>query len=629
MCGIVGIYDGEGRPVDAGDVRRMCASIVHRGPDGEGVCTWEHVGLGHRRLAVIDLSDAAQQPMSNEDGSVVIVFNGEIYNFQALRRQLIARGHTFHSRSDTEVAVHGYEEWGESVVNRLNGMFAFAVWDQSRDAVFVARDRFGIKPLYYAFDGSRFIFGSEIKAILEVYAWSRQVDPYALVEYFTFQNVLSDRTLFEGIRLLPAGHSAFVRRGALRVDSKPFWDMDFGAAAHNALGFEEAHAELKERLASAVARQLVSDVPLGSYLSGGMDSGSLVALASETIPHMMTFTGGFDLTLARGIEQNFDERKAAESMARLFRTDHYEMVLHGGSMQRVLPKLIWHLEDLRVGMSYQNYYIAHLASRFVTVCLSGGGGDEVFAGYPWRYLPLLATRSSDEFDKLSYQSWQRLVPESDRAAFFTPDILAAIGDFSTFGVFSDVCVKMPGDPDSWSPSAALNREMYVEAKTFLHGLLVVEDKISSAHALETRVPFLDNELVDFVLSLPAHYKLNMTSLSNPAAMVPNGTAIESSDGKHILRRAMQGVLPDSILQKKKQGFSTPDDSWYRGESMDYIQETLLSDRALSRGFFQPEYIRRILTEHHAGDTNHRLLIWSLLSFEWWNRVFVDQEPGLH
>jgi asparagine synthase (glutamine-hydrolysing) len=629
LCGIAGIYDVSGGPVEAGTVAAMTCTIAHRGPDSDGVYTSGHVGLGFRRLAIIDLSEAGSQPMANEDGSVVIVFNGEIYNFQKLRTELKAKGHTFRSLTDTEVIIHGYEEWGEAVVGRLNGMFAFAIYDGRTDSVFMARDRYGIKPLYYTFDGDRFIFGSEIKAVLVAYPWDYSVDRSALIEYFTFQNVFSDRTLFSGVRLLPAGHTAFVRRGSATLDATRFWDFSVGDGdgTVTAPDFAEATEELRRQVEHAVVRHLISDVPLGSYLSGGMDSGSLVALATRSIPHMMTFTGGFDVSLAQGIEMNFDEREAAESMASLFHTDHYEMVMHGGSMQRVLPRLIWHLEDLRVGMSYQNYYIAHLASKFVRVVLSGGGGDEMFAGYPWRYLPLLSTGSWDEFLRASYGSWERLVPASDHAAFFTPEVLAGATHADPFDAFAEVFAPL-GEPDGWSPLQALDREMYFEGKTFLHGLLVVEDKISSAHALEARVPFLDNDLVDFVTSLPAPYKLNISGLMGTGEGLPDGSALQSSDGKHILRAAMSGLVPDSILGKKKQGFSTPDASWYRGESMAYIREVLLSSRALGRGYFEPEYVTRVVDEHAEGKRNHRLLIWSLLSFEWWNRVFVDREQDL-
>jgi asparagine synthase (glutamine-hydrolysing) len=512
------------------------------------------------------------------------------------------------------------------VVDRLNGMFALAVWNARDDEVFLARDRFGVKPLYYAFDGPRFVFGSEIKPILEAYPWSRGVDPAALLEYFTFQNIFTDRTLFDGVRLFPPGHTGVVRRGSAVLSVRRFWDYEAESKVQWDMGFDEATGALRSEIQGAVDRSLMSDVPLGSYLSGGMDSGSIVALASQSIPHIMTFTGGFDLTLATGIEQNFDEREAAEQMSRIFRTDHYEMVLHGGSMARVLPRLVWHLEDLRVGMSYQNYYIAQLASRFVRVCLAGGGGDEMFAGYPWRYLPLLSTSSVEEFDRASYTSWQRLVPEEERAQFFTASTLASMDGHSTYEAYRSVFGPGAHSDQEWSPLRALNREMYFEAKTFLHGLLIVEDRISSTHSLETRVPFLDNDLVDFALTLPPQYKLNIDGLLGGG--LPDGSQIRSGDGKHVLRAAMRGLIPDNILEKKKQGFSTPDDSWYRNESTEYIRELLLSERCLSRGYVQPDYIRRILDEHATGRVNRRLLIWSLMSFEWWNRIFVDQEQGL-
>jgi asparagine synthase (glutamine-hydrolysing) len=623
VCGITGIYDSAGGPVEAGSIVRMCATVRHRGPDGEGVYASGHVGLGHTRLAIIDLSSAGDQPMANEDGTIVVVFNGEAYNFPQLRVELAARGHRFRSRTDTEVVVHGYEEWGEDVVHHLNGMFAFALWDAHQDRVVVARDRYGIKPLYYAVEGDRFVFASEIKALLQIYGWDRSVDLSALDEYFTFQNVLSDRTLFQGVRLLPAGHVGHVRRGSTRLVMRRFWDCRFAADDSSRMSFEEATVELRERMEHAVARHLISDVPVGSYLSGGMDSGSLVALASGSISHLMTFTGGFDVSLASGIEQNFDEREAAEGMSTLFRTDHYEMVMHAGSMERVLPRLIWQLEDLRVGMSYQNYYIAQLASRFVRVCLSGCGGDELFAGYPWRYLPLLTTSSRAQFDEASYRFWQRLVPEADKDAFYSEELRAGLAGHFTRDVFLSVLEPMDAGDDVWSPIAALNRELYLEMKTFLHGLLVLEDRISSAHALETRTPFLDNELVDFALSLPAQYKLNMPGLLGDGQSLPERLALQSRDGKHVLRAAMKGVLPDNILLKDKQGFSTPDDCWYRGASMAYIKSIILSPRAQGRGYFRPDYVGRIIDEHSRGVTNHRLLIWSLLSFEWWNRLFVD------
>jgi asparagine synthase (glutamine-hydrolysing) len=623
MCGIAGIFDTSGAPVEGALVERMNRSIAHRGPDGDGVYLSDGLGLGHRRLAIIDLSEAADQPMANEDGTVVIVFNGEIYNYLELRSQLAAKGHVFDSRSDTEVVVHGYEEWGADVVHHLNGMFAFALWDARERRLFVARDRYGIKPLYYTFDGSRFIFGSEIKALLEAFEWRREVDAQALVEYFSFQNVLSDRTLFSGIRLFPAACRAFVELDSAQIAPEQWWDFRFDDVGGTPPSFEEASEEVRRLVETAVKRQLMSDVPLGSYLSGGMDSGSLVAIAARSIPHLMTFTGGFELSLAAGIEMNFDERAPAEQLASIFGTDHYEMVMHAGSMERVLPQLVWHLEDLRVGMSYQNYYIAHLASRFVRVVLSGGGGDELFGGYPWRYLNLVSTPNRAAFDEASHATWLRLISADEHQRFFSAGLLEKAGGFSTRDVFDRVMVGAPGGDGAWSPAIALDREMYFEAKTFLHGLLIVEDKISSAHALEARVPFLDNELTDFVLSLPAEYKVNLAALMNPSSAPSGGSALLSGDGKFVLRNAMRQTLPEEFLTKRKQGFSTPDASWYRGHSMDYIKQVVLSDRALARGYFSPERVRAVVAEHAEGARNHRLLLWSLLSFEWWNRVFID------
>jgi len=542
VCGIAGIFDTSGGPVEAGLVARMASTMAHRGPDGQGVYADGCIGFGHRRLAIIDLTDAAEQPMANEDGSVVIVFNGAIYNFQRLRTELVDRGHIFRSHSDTEVIVHGYEEWGHDVVHHLNGMFAFAVWDERSRELFLARDRFGIKPLYYVVDRSRLIFGSEIKSILKAYPWDKQVDRGALLEYFTFQNIFTERTLFKGIHMLPAGHMASVRMGSPTVVSKSFWDVSFDSALASPMSFGEVRDGLRDLLGDSVTRHLISDVPVGSYLSGGMDSGSLVALASRDVDYLMTFTGGFDLSLATGLENNFDEREAAESMASLFGTDHYEMVLHAGSMERVMPRLVWHLEDLRVGMSYQNFYIAQLASRFVSVVLSGCGGDELFAGYPWRYLPLLRSSSMAEFDQTSYGMWQRLLTDDERQEFFSEDMLADTRDQSMFDIFRSVLSSFD-DSAEWTPERALDREMYFETKTFLHGLLVVEDKIASAHALETRVPFLDNELVDFALGIPAEYRLRIERILKRSGGGGEDGPVVSSDGKYVLRSAMGGDHP--------------------------------------------------------------------------------------
>jgi len=622
VCGIAGVLNLNGEPVPLSLVQKMCDALQHRGPDGEGQYLDGNLGLGHRRLAIIDLTPAAHQPMVNEDGTMIIVYNGEVYNYLKLRAELEARGHRFCSRSDTEVVLHGYEEWGEDCVRRLNGMFAFAIWDKCKQTLFLARDRYGIKPLYYFWNGTNFLFATEIKALLESPRVPRKVCLEGLAEYFTFQNIFSNNTLLQGIRLLPAAHTALISMERPEPVFHQYWDYDFSGSNERKLAFDDAAQELRQLLEQAVVRQLMSDVPLGSYLSGGMDSGSLVAIASQTIPRMMTFTGGFDLSSVSGLELHFDEREAAEQMASQFMTEHYEMVLHSGDMAWVMPKLIWHLEDLRVGMSYQNWYIARLASKFVKVVLSGGGGDELFAGYPWRYLPLLNCKTVGEFDQICYRAWQRLVPEEERGEFFQGELRQVSKERSAWQVFQSMLPPASGPGQPLNPGQALNRNMYFEAKTFLHGLLVIEDKISSAHSLETRVPYLDNDLVDFALSLPPSFKLDIVRLSEQGS---NREPVLSSDGKRIFRQAMRGLVPQQILDKKKQGFSPPDQSWYRGETMSYIREILLESSAIGRGYFNPAYVQRVVEEHIQGKVNHRLLIWSLLCFEWWHRIFIDGE----
>jgi asparagine synthase (glutamine-hydrolysing) len=597
MCGIAGILDRNGGIVDVLELERMSRSITHRGPDDDGHYAEHEIGLASRRLAILDLSSAAHQPMRSADGALVLVYNGELYNYRELEAELETRGRKFVSRGDTEVVLRAYEEWGPSCVERFDGMFAFAVWDGRRRELVLARDRFGIKPLYYAEHNGRLLFGSEVKALLEAGLPSR-VSPSALVEYFTFQNVFSDLTLFDGVRMLPAGH--VLTASADTVQLRRYWDLELDP--DESLSEDDWVDAVRAAFEDAVVRQLVSDVPVGSYLSGGMDSASVVGIASRKIPRLMTFTGGFDLTSVNGLELVFDERADAETIASTFRTEHYEMVMHSGDMWWVLPELVWHLEDLRVGMCYQNHYIARLASKFVKVSLAGTGGDELFAGYPWRYERLLGA-DSPTFERELFGYWNRLVPTGEHADFFEPSILAQGDGGRPHDVFRAVLAPVEGlDP--------IAKALYFEAKTFLHGLLVVEDRVSMAHSLEVRVPFLDNALVDLARRIPSHLK-----------------HAEGGQGKRILRRAMRGLLPPEILDKPKQGFSPPDESWYRGPTMEQIRALLLDRRTTDRGYFRPEAIRQVLDEHEAGRRNNRLLIWSLLSFEWWNRLFVDGEPA--
>lgn len=635
MCGIVAVYQLDGRPFSSTLLRRMTDRIAHRGPDGEGHYIDGAVGLGHRRLAIIDLSVAGRQPMSNETGDVIISFNGEIYNYQQLRIELQAAGHRFQSQTDTEVIVHAYEEWGEQCVERFNGMFAFAIYDRRptegrrRNAdtgrLFLARDRYGIKPLYYYHDAHRLLAASEIKALLCHPEVKTRLCYPALSEYFTFQNIFSDLTLFEGVRLLPAGCTLMVDPTASQpMRQRRYWDYRFGDDRRG-LSIEACAEELERLFDQAVARQLMSDVPVGSYLSGGMDSGSITAVAARHIPRIHTFTCGFDLSSASGLELGFDERAAAEAMANVFKTEHYQVVLHAGDMEHVLPELVWHLEDLRVGQCYPNYYVARLASKFVKVVLSGAGGDELFAGYPWRYYRGMQASSPQAYYDSYYNYWQRLIPDEDRASFYRSEAFREVRHHAPLDTFRSVFAQ--SEPRLGTMEEIVNASLYFEIKTFLHGLFVVEDKISMAHGLETRVPFLDNNLVDFALRVPAAYKLRELAHAPQVDEDEVGKrkryeAQATADGKIVLRQAMSRLVPDDILARAKQGFSAPDASWFRGESIDYVNRLLRDPRAHIYEVLEPAYITRKLDEHTSGQHNHRLFIWSLLSFEWWLRTFV-------
>ena len=624
MCGIAGVFNLDGQPVATGLLKRMTDAIAHRGPDGEGHYADGGVGLGHRRLSIIDLSAAARQPMGNENGDIVLVYNGEIYNFQALRVELESNGHRFHSSTDSEVVIHGYEEWGDACVSRFNGMFAFALWDRPRQRLFLARDRYGVKPLYYWSDGASIAFGSEIKAILPHPRVSVSVDRPALLQYFTFQNQFTDRTLFDGVKMLPAGHTLAVTPRGLGAP-KQYWDYAFAEPAEHR-DPREYEEELHRLFVQGVTRQLVSDVPVGAYLSGGMDSGGITAVAAKEIPHLNSFTAGFDLSSASGLELHFDERQRAEALSYQFKTEHYEVVLKSGDMERVMPELIWHLEDLRVGQCYPNYYVSRLASKFVKVALAGTGGDELYGGYPWRYYRAVNNLDQEDYVQKYYQFWQRLVPNTVIHQLFQPDVWSSIKDIQTVDVMREVVAGSPGRLDR--PEDYVYRSLYFECKTFLHGLLVVEDKLSMAHGLETRVPFLDNDIVDFAMRVPVRSKLRQLDeairIDENAAGQKNDVYFNrTSDGKIVLRRMLEKLLPRQYVDGAKQGFSAPDASWFRGESIEYVQRLILSPQARIYEFLRPDTVGALVGEHLRGETNRRLLIWSLLSFEWWLRKFMS------
>ena len=627
MCGICGIFNLNGEPVSPVNLRKMTDAMVHRGPDGEGFYIDSFLGLGHRRLAIIDLSPAGHQPMITTDGQYAISYNGEVYNFQELRVELESLGHQFRSRTDSEVILNAYAQWGPECVDRFNGMFAFAVWDKNRQELFLARDRYGIKPLYYTFVNNYFLFASEQKAILTHPEVKREVDLEALLEYFTFQNIFTDKTLLKGVKLLPAGCYATIPLGSLNLETSDlrvtrFWDFNFREPEQR--DSEEEYIEELDRLfRQAVNRQLVSDVDVGAYLSGGMDSGSITSVAATQLPYIKTFTCGFDLNSASGLELGFDERDKSEFMSYLFKTEHYEMVLKAGDMERVLPQLAWHIEEPRVGQSYPNYYVAQLASKFVKVVLSGSGGDELFGGYPWRYYRAMMNADFEQYIDKYYLYWQRLIPNKTIHEVFRP-VWDRVKHVWTRDIFRDVFLRKVEGLET--PEDYINHSLYFEAKTFLHGLLVIEDKLSMAHSLETRVPFLDNNLVDFSMQVPVNLKLrNLEEVirisENEPAKVKRYYA-NTGDGKLILRTVMQRYVPEQITSGVKQGFSAPDASWFKGESIDYVRKLLFNNRAHIYDLFDQVAVQELVTEHLDGKRNRRLLIWSLLNFEWWLTKYI-------
>lgn len=627
MCGITGVYNLNGEAFSLHHLKLMAEAIAHRGPDGEGYFVEENIALAHKRLSILDTSARGAQPMSSKDGNWVITFNGCVYNFMELKQELMRKGHEFVSTTDTEVISEGLAAYGPDFFERLNGMFAIAAWNRKEKCLYLSRDRFGVKPLYYWFSGKTLVFASEIKAITKHPDYKMELNKQALNEYFTFQNLFSYRTLFQNITMLPPANT--VRIDALSKDvlHRSWWDYDFTQADEN-MTFEEAKDETERLFKQAVTRQMIADVPVGSYLSGGMDSGSITAIASKQVQRLTTFTCGFDMSSVTGVEANYDERRDAELMANYFKTEHYEQVINAGDLSWSLPRVVYHLEDLRVGMSYPNYYISRLASKFVKVCLQGTGGDELYGGYPWRYYRIFKSLNQKDFFNQYYDFWQRLVPDGDREQLFTSTVRKEVDFNEPREVFERVFTfnsKLKYD----TPEQQIQNSLYFEIKTFLPGLLLVGDKLSMANGLEERFPFLDNDLVNFAQKIPVRHKLG--NLETQKRIDENEfrdkrkVYQEFDDGKNVLRKAMLNFMPEKIINRKKQGFSAPDESWYRGENADFVKELLLNKKTVSSEFIDQSYIQKIVNEHVNDKINHRLLIWSFLNFEMWCRLFLNNE----
>ena len=623
MCGIAGVVGRRGETIDAADVHRMCQTILHRGPDDEGVYAHGPAGLGMRRLSIIDLA-GGKQPIHNEDRTVWVVFNGEIYNFPELRRELEGRGHEFYTHSDTEVIVHLYEEMGADCVTKLRGMFAIALYDEKQDSLLLARDRLGKKPLHYALHEGQLLFGSEIKTILALHPELAEIDPEGLLQYFYFGYIHDPHTVFRGIRKLPAGHLMEFRHGEVKI--RQYWNLpEYGT--HPAISEDECLEQLERRLEEAVRIRLISDVPLGALLSGGVDSSIIVALMARlSAKPVKTFSIGFRA-------EEFNESEYARLVAERFGTEHHEFVLEP-DLEETLTYLSGMMEEPFGDSSMlPTYYVCRMARREVTVALSGDGGDELFAGYD-RYLVTLERRKfallphwlgpvyRDRIHALlpagmygKNLAWNASLNDRDRYLdgmsflpalhrerdLFTPEFL------KNAERLADPLMEFRRLYDGASTRDELSRLLYLDTKTYLNSdILTKVDRMSMATSLEVRVPMLDHEFVEWVTSLPVEWKLRA------------GTR------KHILKKLAERLgIPSALLHRRKQGFQLPLVEWMRSEAKTKFWGILLEPRTLQRGYFKPEAVRSLIDEHVRGRRNRSGMLWRMLVLELWHRNFIE------
>lgn len=626
MCGICGQYNFKlDEPVQPSVIKKMADSISHRGPDAEGFHVSGPVGLGHRRLKIIDLSGGAQ-PMFNEDRSLVVVFNGEIYNYQELRKELIASGHVFQSASDTEVLLHGFEQWGSCLVERLRGMFVFAIWNERTKQLFLARDRLGIKPLYYCRADGVFLFASEIKAIMQSPLASKALDYQAIDDFLTYMYIPAPKSIFKNIRKLPAGH--FVQVGPEKFDLQEYWDVIFEPTAGR--NEQRIVEQVRENLADAVKVRMISDVPLGAFLSGGIDSSAVVGTMSAlSDTPVNTASIGFN-------ESRFDELPYARMVAERFSTKAHEKIVTPDAA-KILQKLAWHYDEPFADSSMApTYYVSQAAREQVTVCLSGDGGDENFAGYRrYRFdylenqvravLPLFLRRplfgamgriypkadwlpqmfraktlllnlsNSPERAYFNSMSW---FSQSMKSRMYSPDLKRELAGYDSFSVMQQYFQRAK----DWDP---LSRIQYVDMKTYLvDDILTKVDRASMAHALEVRVPLLDHQFIEY------------------AATIPHDLKLRGGEGKYILKKAVRGIVPDAILDRPKQGFSIPLAEWLRNDLKTVFEENVLADNSFSAGIFQQAYIRSAWSQHQRGIRDYAYHLWALLMLECWAKKFI-------
>jgi len=620
VCGLVGYINVGDRPANEKITRDMGNLIAHRGPDGDGYWTDKNISLGHRRLAIIDLSEVSNQPMFSADGRYIMVYNGEIYNYLDIRKDLESRGQKFKTQGDSEVLLKAFEIFGPEAFLKLNGMFACAIMDRKSGLLTLARDRFGVKPLYYMAQNGVFAFASEIKAFKGHPELSFKLNPHGLSEYLTFMNFISDATLFKDVYLFPAGSYIQIDIQAppsqgTKLKAVKFWDFEF--TGDNPEYDKAALAdEIHTRFQTAVRRQLVSDVGVSSFLSGGVDSGSITAVASEETSKLRTFTAFFDYEGASEAELKFDERAAAQLMARAFGTEHHEALIGPKDFQDTVSALCYHLDEPRVGQSYPNYLVSGLVKKFEIVTLSGAGGDELFGGYPWRYYQGLPADDFAQYVDGYYAYWRRLAATDQDFAVLSSPIAHEVKDYDGRAVFESIFPNYARAAKT--PEAFLNLCLYFEAKTFMNGLLVVEDKVAMAHSLETRVPFLDNDLVELACRVPIQAKLDdIAGILERERKRKAGLSVidpeRRSDGKSILRYMMGRLVPEEIYKRDKQGFSAPDGGWFKNQCYDYIHNNLVGKKRRIHDFIDPTEIRSVVEGHKAGtrsDGRHK--IWAFL-----------------
>jgi asparagine synthase (glutamine-hydrolysing) len=624
MCGICGFYYYRNHaPVDQHVLNSMLRVLHHRGPDDSGVHFDKDLALGMRRLSIIDL-DGGKQPITNEDGSVVTVFNGEIYNYQSLQQELRSRGHMLTTASDTEVIVHLYEDFGDDSVQHLRGMFGIAIWDARRRRLFVARDRLGIKPLYYTIADGTLIFASEIKAILQHPAVQTGLNLSALSNFLSLKYVPSPQTMFEGIHSLPPG--CVLTCDPSGVSVQRYWDLSFARSGNGHLNEEGYAEELRALLQECVKMHLRSDVPLGAFLSGGLDSSTIVALMTEFLNEpVKTYSVGFD-----GDGEDTSELPYARLVAKKFHSDHHEVLIGPAQVVDLLEKVVWHLDQpLADQATLATYMVAERASREVKMVLTGEGGDELFAGYA-RYsgerlapvfqlfpnalkslavatsarlpglrrqkLGLYALSQSDEVTR--FLNWFPLFNSDMKQAVLSDSIKRQVNG-GTKAVFAEHLART-------NATEPLNRMLYVDTKLWLPDLLLARgDKMSMAVSLEARVPLLDHKLVEFAASLPPNLK------------------VKGLTRKYLLKKVSEAWLPPEIIHRKKQGFPLPLSLWLRKDARSFARDVLSNDAVRRRGLFDPACVETLIREHESGFADHGLLLWGLINVELWQRTFLD------